>query len=235
MCKKYRLLCAVSFSLCIPASVAEAKLVRYEIDGQRYSYSTNNIQQVKEARQRIDAAKAAAAAKAQAEAERAANPFARIFGSPAQREAADAQARLTQNAATEKETDVASTSSVGSSRSRGRAAKRAKARIERRLALQEARLERRRKPKTERAQVVATRSVARPATSARGEGETPSAARPQTKPMAVSAPAVENLPAPRAPVMNSPSEPAPKDLGGGSLADFVNQVRKAPFGDAPRL
>jgi hypothetical protein len=30
---------------------AEAKLVRYEINGQRYSYSTNNRQQVREARQ----------------------------------------------------------------------------------------------------------------------------------------------------------------------------------------
>ncbi len=33
----------------------EAKTVFYEINGQRYSYSTNNIQQVKEARQRIEA------------------------------------------------------------------------------------------------------------------------------------------------------------------------------------
>ena len=32
---------------------AEAKLVRYEINGQRYSYSTNNRQQVLEAQQRI--------------------------------------------------------------------------------------------------------------------------------------------------------------------------------------
>ena len=35
---------------------AEAKLVRYEINGQRYAYSTNNRQQVREARQRIQAA-----------------------------------------------------------------------------------------------------------------------------------------------------------------------------------
>ena len=39
---------------------AEAKLVRYEINGQRYSYSTNNRQQVREARQRIQAAQEAA-------------------------------------------------------------------------------------------------------------------------------------------------------------------------------
>ena len=32
---------------------AEAKLVRYEINGQRYSYSTNNRQQVRAARQPV--------------------------------------------------------------------------------------------------------------------------------------------------------------------------------------
>ena len=56
---------------------AEAKLVRYEINGQRYSYSTNNRQQVRAARQRIQAAQ-------QAAAERAANPLVRLFGSPTQ-------------------------------------------------------------------------------------------------------------------------------------------------------
>jgi len=63
---------------------AEAKLVRYEINGQRYSYSTNNRQQVREARQRIQAAQEAAAATAQAAAERADNPLvcpcARVLG-----------------------------------------------------------------------------------------------------------------------------------------------------------
>ena len=39
---------------------AEAKLVRYEINGQRYAFSTNNRQQVREARQRIQAAQEAA-------------------------------------------------------------------------------------------------------------------------------------------------------------------------------
>src|SRR4051794_25797083 len=62
-------------------STAEAKLVRYEINGQRYSYSTNNRQQVREARHRIQAAQ-------QAAAERAANPLVRLFGSadPQQRD-----------------------------------------------------------------------------------------------------------------------------------------------------
>jgi hypothetical protein len=66
-------------------STAEAKLVRYEINGQRYAYSTNNRQQVREARQRIQAAQQAAAATAQAAAERAANPLVRLCGSPTRR------------------------------------------------------------------------------------------------------------------------------------------------------
>src|SRR5215212_12103325 len=78
---------------------AEAKLVRYEINGQRYSYSTSSRQQVQEARQRIQAAQTAAAAKAQADAERAANPLAGVFGSPTQANAAAAQARAQQVAA----------------------------------------------------------------------------------------------------------------------------------------
>ena len=68
---------------------AEAKLVRYEINGQRYSYSTNNRQQVRAARQRIQAAQ-------QAAAERAANPLVRLFGSPTHSNATEAQARAQQ-------------------------------------------------------------------------------------------------------------------------------------------
>ena len=73
---------------------AQAKMVRYEINGQRYSYNTNNREQVEEARLRIAAANAAYAAWLKAEAERASNPLARVLGSPTQREAAEAQARL---------------------------------------------------------------------------------------------------------------------------------------------
>src|SRR5215207_9314243 len=75
---------------------AQAKMVRYEINGQRYSYDTNNRQQVEDARWRIAAANAAYAAWVKAEAERASNPLATLLGSPTQREAADAQARLKQ-------------------------------------------------------------------------------------------------------------------------------------------
>src|SRR5215204_4538925 len=75
---------------------AQAKMVRYEINGQRYSYDTNNRQRVEEARWRIAAANAAYAAWVKAEAERASNPLATLLGSPTQREAADAQARLKQ-------------------------------------------------------------------------------------------------------------------------------------------
>ena len=76
------------------ASGAQARTVRYDIDGQRYSYSTNNRQQAAVARERIAAAKAAADARAKAEAESSANPLVRAFGSQAQREAAAADAKL---------------------------------------------------------------------------------------------------------------------------------------------
>src|SRR5215207_5933078 len=75
---------------------AQAKMVRYEINGQRYSYHTNNRQQVEEARRRIAAANAADAARVKAEAERASNPLATVLGTPTQREAAEALARLKQ-------------------------------------------------------------------------------------------------------------------------------------------
>jgi hypothetical protein len=74
----------------------EAKTVFYEINGQRYSYDTNNRQQTATARKRIEAAKSAEAATAQAAAERASNPLVAIFGSQTQREAAAAQAQLQQ-------------------------------------------------------------------------------------------------------------------------------------------
>jgi hypothetical protein len=73
---------------------AQAKMVRYEINGQRYSYNTNNRQQVEEARRRLGAANAAYAARLKAEAERASNPLAAVLGSPTQRETAEALARL---------------------------------------------------------------------------------------------------------------------------------------------
>ena len=47
---------ALTAALLAAAPEARAKMVYYEINGQRYSYSTNNRAQVKEARQRIDAA-----------------------------------------------------------------------------------------------------------------------------------------------------------------------------------
>src|ERR671917_206509 len=77
-------------------SVAEARLVRYEINGKQYSYSTNNRAQTAEARKRIAAAKAVEAAKAKAEAEKAKNPLAAAFGSTTQKEAKEAEGRLQQ-------------------------------------------------------------------------------------------------------------------------------------------
>ncbi|MBF9196825.1 hypothetical protein [Microvirga terrestris] len=52
-------------------SGAEARLVRYEINGKQYSYSTNNLAQTAEARKRIAAARAAEAAKGMTEGEKA--------------------------------------------------------------------------------------------------------------------------------------------------------------------
>lgn len=87
---------ALGFALVGPTGPAEAKKVYYEINGQRYSYSTNNIAETEQARERIAAANAAAAAKARAEAELASNPLARVFGSRAQTEAQEAEARVRQ-------------------------------------------------------------------------------------------------------------------------------------------
>ncbi|MDF2973747.1 MAG: hypothetical protein K0R61_4197, partial [Microvirga sp.] len=73
---------------------SQARMVRYEINGQRYSYNTNNRLQGEEARRRLAAANAAYAARLKAEAERRANPLVRVLGSQTQREAAEALARL---------------------------------------------------------------------------------------------------------------------------------------------
>jgi FtsZ-interacting cell division protein ZipA len=75
---------------------AEAKMIFYQINGQRYSYENKDPQQVAAARKRIEAANAADAAKAKADAERAKNPFATVFGSQAQRDADQAKAQLEQ-------------------------------------------------------------------------------------------------------------------------------------------
>ncbi|QRM35506.1 hypothetical protein [Microvirga sp. VF16] len=74
----------------------EAKTVFYEINGQRYSYDTNNRQQTATARKQIEAAKTAESATAQAAAERASNPLVTIFGSQTQQKAEAAQAHLQQ-------------------------------------------------------------------------------------------------------------------------------------------
>jgi hypothetical protein len=78
------------------AGRVEARVVRYEINGKVYAYETTDRQQVKRARQRVEAANAADAAKARADAELVSSPLRKILGSPVQREAAAAQARLQQ-------------------------------------------------------------------------------------------------------------------------------------------
>lgn len=90
------LLGASAFALGLMSDGAEAKKRTYEIDGQRFTYDTKDPDQVALARKRIEAANAADAAKAKADAEKAATPLVEVFGSPVQREAAEAQAKLQQ-------------------------------------------------------------------------------------------------------------------------------------------
>jgi len=87
-------------TVALGVSVAEAKMVRYEVNGQRFSYSTGDRAQFELARQRINAANAAVAARAKANAELAANPLVRAFGSQSQNEAKAAEANLSQVFAT---------------------------------------------------------------------------------------------------------------------------------------
>jgi hypothetical protein len=75
---------------------AEAKVIQYEIDGQRYAYDPKDHRQAEIAQQRIEAARAAQAARATADAELAKLPLVTLLGSPAQREAAQARARFQQ-------------------------------------------------------------------------------------------------------------------------------------------
>jgi hypothetical protein len=95
MTKSFRCFAAAAFAAATIGS-AQAKMVHYEINGQRYSYSTNNRAQVEEARKRISAANATDAARTKAEAERRANPLVRVLGSQTQREATAAEERLKQ-------------------------------------------------------------------------------------------------------------------------------------------
>lgn len=75
---------------------AEARVVRYTIDGQSFSYNSKDKRQIAEARRRIEAADTANLALAKAEAEIAGSPLVKLVGSTMQSEAAQAQARLQQ-------------------------------------------------------------------------------------------------------------------------------------------
>jgi hypothetical protein len=144
---------------------AEAKLVRYEINGQRYSYSTNNRQQVREAQQRIQAAQEAATATAQAAAERAANPLVRLFGSSTQTNAAEAQARAQQVLAQLSQASD-TTGSVGSSRAERRRGG-AEPRAERSRARREARAEARQKRLSQTLQLLDDKTAGKAKTPAK--------------------------------------------------------------------
>jgi hypothetical protein len=193
------------------ASEAEAKLVRYEINGQIYSYSTNNHQQTREARRRIAAAKAAEAVKQKAAAELAANPLARLFGSPTQREAAEAQARLQQSVAPQQQAEVDTTNSVR------RSQRRAKRTAERTRTVRQVRARPVKVARLKEAPVT-------PSAAVRGAQADVTPPRPQAQPSA-SARLEAAQPHSEAPFI--PLTPPPKPVG-NSLTDFVNQVRTAP-------
>ncbi|RDI58899.1 hypothetical protein [Microvirga subterranea] len=107
MNKTLRIVAASSFMIGAAIGGAEAKKVSYDINGQRFTYDTNDPAQVEIARKRIEAANAADAAKAKADAERVQNPLAATFGSQAQREAQQAKARLDQVLAEQAQADAA--------------------------------------------------------------------------------------------------------------------------------
>ena len=94
MVGRTRVLGASLVAVALSVGVAEAKTVRYEINGQRYSYDSEDREQVALARQRINAANAEAVARAKAEAERAANPLVRVLGSTTQAQAKAAEGQL---------------------------------------------------------------------------------------------------------------------------------------------
>jgi hypothetical protein len=73
---------------------ALAKAESYRLHGQSYTYDTRDPQQVRMARERIKAARAADEARARATAEASANPLVKIFGSNTQTTAAQADAEL---------------------------------------------------------------------------------------------------------------------------------------------
>ncbi len=122
------LLGASALALGILSGGVQAKTVHYEINGKKYSYSTNNSAQAAEARKRIQAAKAFEAAKAKADAEKSKYPLVGAFGSKTQREAKEAEEKLQQllseKGTTDKNKDVAEENRPSAKRSEGRPGKR---------------------------------------------------------------------------------------------------------------
>jgi hypothetical protein len=107
------LLAASAVTLVVMSSGAEARKVYYEINGKRYSYSTNNRAETEEAKKRIAAAKAAETAKAKADEEKSKHPLVAAFGSTTQREARQAEEKLKQLLPEETSTTKSSQSSPG--------------------------------------------------------------------------------------------------------------------------
>jgi membrane protein involved in colicin uptake len=214
---------------------AEAKKVYYEIDGQRYWYSTNNRQQVREARERINAANAADAAKAKAQAERAANPLAAVFGSPAQAAAKEAEARARQAVAGQPGSAAAGGAETAASEARE--TRRARRRVAREV---------RRTQRIETARAAPGRLIQ---ASAAPKPERPSASKAAAKEPAGTAPApavksvfydlstgIKTVQMSDGTVHEEPfdagSEPRLGSGAAGDLTEFVNGLRKPSPEDA---
>ena len=88
------------------AAPAEAKIIQYEINGQIYSYNSQSRAQIEAARVRINAANRVDELREQARAERDSNFFVRLFGSPIQTAAAQAETELQRTLAMPTTTEV---------------------------------------------------------------------------------------------------------------------------------
>src|SRR5687767_2057838 len=95
-----------ALSFAASAVPAEAKIIQYEINGQVYSYNSKSRAQIEAARVRINAANRVDELREQARAERESNFFVRLFGSPTQTAAAQAETELQQILATPATTEV---------------------------------------------------------------------------------------------------------------------------------
>ncbi|QFU16971.1 hypothetical protein [Microvirga thermotolerans] len=215
-------------ALALMGTAAEARKVSYEINGKRYTYDTNDPHQVESARKRIEAANAADAARAKAEAEKASMPLVSVFGSQAQKEAAEAKARLERVLAEQDAADAA--------RRQERAA--AKESQSRRASEDD----QAQAPETDRDRTETARNAAsartEPAHVTRMDAPADSAATTGTQPMVKSVSfdvesGIKTIIMSDGSIQEEPFDTATiaklafEQDSSGSLSDFVNRIRKA--------